>query len=149
MKNFSKLGFFKACGIIAIVAIIGIGLAGCKTEGNEDRSKEITFTVKNDSTTTITGWRFGYDIKGGMVSGGELVYTPTSGYTSITVEAGATSAALKGTALAKAGYGYIYKFVLEVQYNGGGTATFRGGGEEPKDTYALKTSGNNLIEITD
>ncbi|GHT74686.1 hypothetical protein FACS1894124_4930 [Spirochaetia bacterium] len=51
MKNFSKLGFFKALGIIAIVAIIGIGLAGC----NNDQGKPAEYTPPPSGTVKLTG----------------------------------------------------------------------------------------------
>ncbi|GHU01713.1 hypothetical protein AGMMS49960_12460 [Betaproteobacteria bacterium] len=59
MKNFFKLGFFKACGVIALAAIIGIGLAGCDPNGgggggggDPDLAGTITITP---SGTVATG----------------------------------------------------------------------------------------------
>ncbi|GHV03715.1 hypothetical protein FACS189485_07560 [Spirochaetia bacterium] len=45
MKNFIKQGFFKAFGIIAIVAMIVIGLTGCPTEPDPDPDPALTGSV--------------------------------------------------------------------------------------------------------
>ncbi|GHV88683.1 hypothetical protein AGMMS50267_10430 [Spirochaetia bacterium] len=55
MKNFFKPGFFKAFGVIAIVAIIGFSLAGCD-DGKTDEPEvtTVTFTLANVDATGFT-----------------------------------------------------------------------------------------------
>lgn len=169
MKNFFKLGFFKACGVIALAAIIGIGLAGCDPNGgggggggDPDLAGTITITP---SGTVATGRELTATYSGGtetvdfqwkkdgndITSGGTgTTYTPTvvgsyavtvsaAGYESKTSTAVTVTDPLQNWTVINAPF---TGHIYTIAYGGG---KFVAGGDSGK--MATSDDGENWTEV--